>query len=185
MISKHIISTNTQKILSYLLNNPNKPFYERDIARKSNISFGSANKLLNQLYKDGVLNRKEQGRMFFYSINMSNVYVKELKVLNNLLFLEPLVEKLKPITYKITLFGSWADGTDTEASDIDIFIVAAKSNEVSALINKFSQKSMKKIQAVIKTPEDMLNIDDRDAVFMKKVQEGKILWEKEPDEDNI
>jgi len=58
MLSKYIISTNVQKVLNYLLAHPNTPFYERDIARKAGISNGSANSVLNRLFKEGILHRK-------------------------------------------------------------------------------------------------------------------------------
>ncbi|MCB4790307.1 MAG: nucleotidyltransferase domain-containing protein [Elusimicrobia bacterium] len=185
MVSKYMIATNAQKVISFLLMNPNKPYFERDIARKTGISFGSANKLLNQLKKDGILQRKAEGRMNYYSIDILNPYIKEVKILNNLLLIEPLIEKLKPITYKIVLFGSWATGADDENSDIDLFIVSSKSSDVLAATNKFSEKISKKIQAILKTPAELMSANTKNDIFMKQVEQGKILWEKETNEDNF
>lgn len=185
MVSKYMIATNAQKVISFSLTNPNKPYFERDIARKTGISFGSANKLLNQLKKDGILQRKAEGRMNYYSIDISNPYTKEIKILNNLLLVEPLIDKIKPIAYKIVLFGSWASGTDNENSDIDLFIVSSKSSDVLAITDKFSEKINKKIQAILKTPAEMMSTDAKNDVFMKQVEQGKIMWEKETNEDNL
>jgi len=185
MLLKHVVSTNVQKVLNYLLAHPSKPFHERDIARKAGISYGSANGVLNRLYKDGLLQKKGQGGLCYYSVDASNVYMQELKKLNNLLALEPLVEKLKAHASKIVLFGSWAVGTDTDESDIDLFITSSNEKYAQSVIDRFSGKIEKKIQAVIKSPVDLMKPGKRDRIFLKQVEQGKILWEKEPDDDNI
>ena len=188
MISKQLISTHAQKVLQFLLMHPAKMCYEREIARGTNISYGSANKVLKQLSKEGVIEKKSEGRMCYYSLDISNPYIKEFKILTNLVILEPLVERLKQHTRRIVLYGSWADGTDSEESDIDLFIVTSSEDKVRSIINNFSNSSRianRKIQAVITTPTDLLNQDEKDKVFAKQVKQGKILWEKEINEDNL
>jgi len=188
MVSDYLIFTNPQKVLNFLLMHPGNPCYEREIARSTKISYGSANSVLHQLYKEKLLRKKTEGRMCYYSIDMSNPYIKELKVLNNLLLIEPLIEKLKPHTHKIVLYGSWADGTDTEESDIDLFIISSDEDKVKAFVNKYSYSNKvdnRKIQAIINTPADLLTRDKKDMVFMDQVHQGKILWEKEINEDNF
>lgn len=185
MLSKHAIATNVQKVLNYLLAHPGRHFHEREIARKTGISYGSANGVLNKLHKDGILQQRGEGRMRYYSIDTSKTFIKELKILNNLLLLEPLAEKLKAHAHKVVLFGSWASGTDTDESDIDLFITTSKEGRIRDLIDKYSNEIGKKIQAIIKTPVDLMSLNDKDKVLMKQVEQGKILWEKEIDDDNI
>lgn len=188
MLLEDIVFTNQQKVLMYLLLHPGKSCYEREIARATKISYGSANLVLNYLHKKGFLKRATRGRMCFYSIELSNPYIKELKILYNLLSLEPLVEKLKPHMRKIVLYGSWADGTDTENSDIDLFIVTSSEEKVRSVIDKFSYSDKvgdHKIQAVIYSPEDLLKRDEKERVFLSEVEKGNVLWEREINEDNL
>lgn len=185
MISKYMIATNAQKVINFLLMNPDRPFFEREIARRTGISYGSANKVLNQLYKDGILQKKSEGRINYYSIDLSGPYIREIKILNNLLAIEPLIVKLKPVAFKIVLYGSWASGTDRENSDIDLFIVSSSGGEVSAIAGRFADKINKKIQAIVRTPLEMMKPGKNDEVFLKQVEQGKVLWEKEPDENNV
>ena len=188
MISEYLISSNPQKVLKYLLMHPGKNCYEREIARGTKISYGSANKVLNQFYKSGLIQRKAEGRMCYYSIDMSNPYIKEFKILSNLLLIEPLIERLKLYSHKIILYGSWAKGTDTETSDIDLYIVASNEKKAKSTITKYSYSHKignRKIQAVIDTPADLLEHDKREKVFKKEIEQGKILWEKEINEDNL
>lgn len=188
MIYKDIISTNTQKVLKYLLLCPAKLCYEREVARSAKISYGSANYILNQLYKKGIAQKKNKGKMCFYSVDYSNPYIKEFKILNNLVLLEPLIEKLKSYSYKIVLYGSWADGTDTEDSDIDLFVISSDKDKVYSIVNKFSYSNKmynRKIQAVISSPTDLLNREKKEEVFFREIEKGKILWERKINEDNL
>jgi len=185
MITKHIISTNAHKVLSFLLAHPEKSFYERDIARKTGISYGSANAVLNSLYKDDVLQKTNTGKMSYYLIKTTSPFIKELKVLNNLLMLEPLIEKLKTCTHKVVLFGSWVLGSDSENSDIDILIVTSQESNVRKLVDSFSEKLGKNIQAIIKKPADLINTNKRDSIFVNQLDKGKVLWEKEIDDSDI
>ena len=188
MISKYLISTNAQKVLHFLLMRPGKICYEREIARGAKISYGSANKVLNQLYKKGLIQRKKEGRMCYYAIDTSTPDIKEFKILCNLLVIEPLIDKLKPYSHKIVLYGSWGRGADTEASDIDLFIIASDKEKVRLIVNKFSSSAKiagRKIQAVITTAADLLEQDERERVFNEEVNRGKILWEREINEDNL
>jgi len=188
MISKQLISTHAQKVLQFLLMHTAKMCYEREIARGTKISYGSANKVLKQLCKEGLIEKKSEGRMCYYSIDATNPYIKEFKILSNLAALEPLVERLKRCTHRIILYGSWADGTDSEESDIDLFIITSSEDKVRSIVNKFSNSSRiakRKIQAVIAMPADLLDRDEKDKVFAKEVEQGKMLWEKEINEDNL
>lgn len=188
MINKYVFSNISQKIIKYLLLNSGKACYEREIARGAGVSYGSANRILNILNEKGIVTRRAEGNMKYYTIDLFNPYLQEFKILTNMLFIEPLIEKLKAYTYKIVLFGSCAAGQDTQESDIDLFILTTEENIVRAIINKYSHSSKitnRKIQAIIETPADIIKKVDEDKVFMEQVNKGKILWEREINEDNL
>lgn len=187
MIKPILISTNDQKLLGFFLLHPGQTLFEREVSRKAGISPSSTNRSLTRLYKTGLLNRKRNGKMCFYSIERSNPYLKEFKILNNLLLIEPLIEKLKKYTRKIVLFGSWANGEDTENSDIDLFIISSEEEKIRPIINKFSYSNRlgnRKVQAIIRRPEELLKKQDKpDEILLGQVEKGKVLWEKEINED--
>jgi len=182
MIAPYLISTNHQRILRFFLFHPDSAFYEREISRRADISPSSTNCALNQLYRAGLLHRRRSGRMCFYSLDKSNPYLKQFKILCNLLAIEPLVELLKPHSHKAAVFGSWADGSDAEGSDIDIFVVTSDKEKVLSIIDKFSYSAKvegRKIQPIIKHPRELLKPTSTDTVFLEEVEHGRILWEKE------
>lgn len=188
MITPYLIATNPQKILQYLLLNAGKTCYEREIARGAKISYGSANSILNEFHRHGLVARTTTGRMNYYTIDVSNPAIHEFKILVNIALLEPLVEKLKPLCEKIILFGSCATGTDTQASDIDLYVLTSDKDAVRTFINTFSNSATvanRKIQAIIESPVERLKSATGHSVFMNQVNQGKILWEKEINDTNF
>jgi predicted nucleotidyltransferase len=186
MINPYLISTNHQKVLSFFVLHPGASFFEREIARKSGLSPSSAHHALIRLYHAGVINRKQNGRMYFYSTDKMNPYLIEFKVLANLLLIEPLVEKLKGVCHKIVLFGSWADGSDNENSDIDLFIISSEKEKALSVVNKFSYSAKlynRKVQPIINAPEELLKKGKEDGVFREQVEKGRVLWEREINDD--
>jgi len=186
MINPYLISTNHQKILSFFVLHSGASFYEREIARKTGLSPSSAHYVLARLYRAGVINRKQNGRMYFYSVDKTDPYLKEFKILANLLLIEPLIEKLKRVSHKIVLFGSWAEANDNEDSDIDLFIVSSEKEKALSAVNKFSYSAKlynRKVQPIINAPEELLKKGKEEKVFREQIENGKILWEREINDD--
>jgi predicted nucleotidyltransferase len=94
--------------------------------------------------------------MIFYSANMSNPEIKEFKVYINVLELNPLIQKIKDHSDKIILYGSCAEGTDAEKSDIDLFILTGEKEKVMNEIRKF--KIDRKIVPVIMDSMEFIRI---------------------------
>ncbi len=140
MLLDYVISTNIQKVLRFLSLNHGKLCYEREIAKGAGVSYGSANSVLRKLHKDGLLERINNGRMCYYRLDVSGPFVKEYKMLVNISMLEPVVDKLKPFSRKVVLYGSWGEGNDTEESDIDLFVVSPDE----AIVKKLSTNIQKR-----------------------------------------
>ena len=155
MLQSYLVTTVNQKVLSMLVKFSDQEFYEREVARSLGISYGAANRALNELYSSGAITRRGEGKMYFYSISPSNAAIMEYKKMINLMLIEPLIEKLKNLSNRIVLYGSCALGTDTSESDLDLFIVSNNKKDVSNIIRDFKfprgYESIH-IQSVIKTP---------------------------------
>jgi DNA-binding transcriptional ArsR family regulator len=188
MLQPHLISTINQKVLSLLVKFSDQEFYERELARKLGISSGSANRALNELYSDGAVTRRREGKMYFYSIDSSNAALIEFKRMVNLLLIEPLVEELKKMSSRIILYGSCALGTDSSESDLDLFVVSNNKEDVSNIISGFTFPrgfGNIHIQSVIRTPVELLEGGESARTFMEEVERGIVLWEKVANESRI
>ena len=188
MFRPYIIFTVNQKVLSLFAKFSDKEFYERQIARKLGIGYSSANGALNELYSAGVIKRRKEGKMYFYSVDHSSPIVIELKKLVNLLLIESLIEELKKASNRIILYGSCAQGTDTSKSDLDLFVVSNNKNKALESVNNFKfPRGFEEIhiQAVVKTPVELLEMKGPDQAFLEEVERGTVLWERAASESRV
>ena len=188
MLHPHIITTNTQRVLSFLIKFSDQDFYEREVARSLAISAGSANRALNELFSSGVVTRRREGKMFFYSVNSNDAIVPQLKKVINMLLIEPLVEALKAISSRVVLYGSCTQGTDTSESDLDLFVVSNDKQNVSDTINSFKFPRGYEgihIQPVIKTSVELLESGESERTFLEEIENGIELWEKVANESRV
>jgi len=188
MLNLHIIATAKQKILSLLAKFSDEEFYERQIARKIGIAYGSANRALNELYSAGAIKRRQEGKMYFYSVDTSNAAIIEFKKLTNIMLIEPLIEELKKISSRIVLYGSCAQGTDASQSDLDLFVVSNDKERVTDVISSFSfPRGFEDIhiQPVIKSPAELMEAGESEQAFLEEVEQGIVLWEKVANEARV
>ena len=188
MLQSHLIATVNQKVLSLLVKFSDQEFYEREVARRLGIATGSANRALNELYSTGAITRRREGKMYFYSIDSSNVVLTEFKKIVNLMLIEPLVEELKKISSRVILYGSCALGADTSESDMDLFVVSNSKEDVSNVISGFIfPRGFENIhiQSIIRTPVELLERGESERAFMEEVERGIVLWERAGSESRV
>lgn len=98
-----------------------------------------------------------------------------------------IIERLKPLRPdKIILFGSYAYGTPTEESDIDLFLI--KNDLMSKDARVYQREARKRLRDLIyryKTGFDILSapakyIEEREDYFYRVdlLQNGKVLYEQ-------
>jgi predicted nucleotidyltransferase len=174
-------STNNLKVLSFLAKFSDQEFHEREIARRTGISYGSANRVVNELFADGILARRQAGRMFFYSFNSRDPITRIFKIFVSVSMLRPLIRNLRDLASEIVLYGSCARGEDTSASDMDLFVVSAEKEKVLGIIekNRF-RKGFEgiKIEPAILSALDLLKSENTDKEFLSLVKEGIVLWDE-------
>lgn len=177
-----LFSTNSQKVLDFILKNPFKDFIEREIQKSVRISRSGINYALRELEAEGFIYRTKRGKSCFYSLNHKNSVVRQLKVLQTMLEIEPFHKKLKDISSTIILFGSSCRGENTSGSDIDLFIVSRSKEKIDEEIKKI--RSKRKIQAVVRSNLKFNEMKQTEPDFYEQVAKGIVLWEAQ-DESRI
>jgi predicted nucleotidyltransferase len=181
-------STNKLRVLSFLAKFSDREFHEREIARRTGISYGSANRVLNELFRDGMVVRRQAGKMLFYSFNLRDPLARTLKIFVSVSILRPLIKKLRESASEIVLYGSCARGEDTSASDIDLFIVSEDKQKCLEIIESFALgKGFEGIviEPAIRSPLDMIRSEKTEKEFLSLVREGIVLWDRLKDEAGI
>jgi len=182
------LSTNSLKALSLLAKYSDQEFYEREIARKLGISYGSANMVLNDLYSEQYLNRQKKGNMYLYRFNVADPVFSHFKILVNILLLRPLIKQLKRVSMRIVLFDSCARAADQSKSDIDLFIVSDVKKKVLGVIKKYKfNKGFEEliIEPAVFSPTELLKSEKKGNEFMSLVSEGIVLWDRLAHEDSF
>ncbi len=168
------LTRSEQIILKFFAANSGATLYESEIAKSIQISVGSANQSLKELFKKEMVSLEKRGNMNFYSLNLDNPLVRQFKITQTISELNGLINKLKAISKRVILFGSCAEGLDTENSDIDMAIVSQEEQEVRKLIKQ--QKTTREIQSLIFNSKDFLVLPDKDKPLYERIQKGIILW---------
>jgi len=115
-----------QKILYWFYSFPNKSVGLNELVKELRISKSTANRTINKLVDEGLLEKEIIGKSWRLKLNQENFINKQRKISYNLslIYESNIVDKINrkynPIS--IILFGSYRKGDDTDESDIDIAI---------------------------------------------------------------
>lgn len=170
-----LIRTNPQKILHFLAQRTDESFLEQEIAQATGVSRGGTNQALHLLVEMELIEFTQKGKIRLYSVNAADSVVHQFKMLANLLEIDPLVDELRPIAKRIVLFGSYAQGTNTDSSDIDIFVLTGKPREAIKAVGNHALAG--KVQIVAKTPAEYAQMKKQERTFCAEIDQGITLWE--------
>jgi predicted nucleotidyltransferase len=166
--------TSLQKVMLFLCRRPETEFYDLEISQQSGVSRSATNYALRDLARRGWIERERRGRMSFYRARLDHPLVRQVKVLDALLALEPAWKMLFPLSERVVLFGSAAEGRDVPGSDLDLLVVTNQAGKVKPAVLKFPEG----IQVLIKTPVEWAGMVKSHSVFAREVERGLVLWQK-------
>ena len=156
-------STNAQKVLYYFLEHPKEKIYDREVSRQTGVSRAGTNFALRELADAGLLSKEKKGRMIFYGLQEENAFLKQLKVLQNIMVLMPLLKSIQEHVIRVVLFGSSAKGENLEESDFDLLILTRDKKPIENKIHKYIVSL--RLQPIIHTPQEWAKIEKENKVF--------------------
>jgi len=168
-------NTNTQKVLRFFIQNPTQSLLASDIIKGTSISRAGINFALRELLKEGLIQKEAKGKAYIYRVESEPSVLKQLKVLDSVMKLHPLVKKIESLAEKIILFGSCARGENTEDSDIDLMMISHNKDEIKDELCQFKKLPLKPI---IKTPIEFEGLEKKDPTFYLEITRGIVLFEK-------
>ncbi|TRZ80083.1 hypothetical protein D4R86_04960 [bacterium] len=168
-------NTNTQKVLRFFIQNPTQFLLASDVIKNTNISRAGINFALRELLKEGLIQKEAKGKAYIYRVESELSVLKQLKVLDSVMKLHPLVKKIESLAEKIILFGSCARGENTEDSDIDLMMISHNKDEIKDGLCQFKKLPIK---SMIKTPIEFADLEKKDPTFYLEITRGIVLFEK-------
>ena len=123
-IAKGLLSSDKRiKLLKKILNKAKRNLRVRELAREVGVSAGFVSKYMRKLKEKGIIESGE--------VSLVNPKVRVLKIFLNIneIIDEDVVgvirNHIKGVK-GIGMYGSWADGTNVEDSDLDIWVLVGK-----------------------------------------------------------
>lgn len=168
--------TNIEINLLYYLSIQKNSKYSKEISREAKISTGAASESLRKLAKQGLIRSEEKGKEKYYSVDLDNSFIKNLKIALNVLSIQNLINELKEFSEKIVLFGSYADGLNTEESDIDLFVLCSDKSKIKKILNIYKLK--KKLSVILLTTVEYTLLKKKDKPLYDEINKGTVLWNK-------
>jgi predicted nucleotidyltransferase len=123
------------KILAKFIENPNTKFHVKELSRILKVSPGSVCKAVKRFEKNGLLIKNVVGQTHQYSINIENPMILPLKKFQGIVkihnsdFAKNFLKADENII-SLAVYGSYADGTYDEKSDLDILVITPSKKDV-------------------------------------------------------
>ena len=162
------------QVLNYLTL-AQEPAFVSQIARDIGLGKSSVSRALRSLKRYSFIKCSQRGKSIFCEVDRRSPVLAKMRVALNLIEIELKLAALKKIANKIVLYGSCSKGTDTFESDIDLLVVTPDKIKATRLTQ--SVKFNRRIQWVIKTPQEYIVLNSREPVFAQELGSGIILWE--------
>jgi predicted nucleotidyltransferase len=166
------------KILTVLAQDPQKEYYQREIAKTAGVSAGATSQKLRALVDSGLVSVKKSGKMLFYRYDLDNPVARQFKILLNVNALQKLIRELQDKARRVTLFGSAAEGTNVQDSDIDLMVLSEDGREIRKLIGDYSELLGKKISPIVVNAGGLRQMRVRDKPLYERIGRGIVLWER-------
>jgi len=165
------------KILAEFTSDYNSKHYGRAIALKLKMNQKTVSNILNNLEKQHIIKFKHEGKNKYYFLNKSNPSTKEVikltEIKKRIVFFEKYIKlnqlflEIEKRTKGITIiFGSYANFTKNEKSDLDVFVIGSVA-ELSDLEKLYNIKVN-----VVKSTKDKFKSNN---LFLKEIMNNHIL----------
>jgi len=134
---------------------PDESFYLRQVVRSTGLGMGVVNRELIALADAGILNRDSKGKEIHYTANKDCPIFEELVglVVKTFGVADVLREALAPLAKRIKvafIYGSFADGTQNQASDIDVMVIGSvKFTEVAIELGNAQEKLRREVNPTV------------------------------------
>jgi len=146
-------------------------FGVNEIAKQLNLSKGLVSKYFEILVRRNILRKKE--RKFCVR---NNVLVKSFKILFNLKKINPKIFKKYKFIKAAGIYGSCVKGTNTESSDVDLWIKVDKIKEKDVIkLSSELRKKIKNVKILILDDKKISTLKKEDLMFYHSLYFGSVI----------
>jgi predicted nucleotidyltransferase len=179
------------KIVDLLARNTGRKFTINEIAKSLNEYYSFVHRTVNKLIKDDVIVKEKAGKSYLCSLNfgaektIALIQLSEIEKKNDFygsnkelkIILEDFVKSAESTIalISIVLFGSYAKGTATKESDIDILLISRTKAGIDKTTKEVYAKYGKELNVVVMAPEDFKRQKDK-ALIKEVIMDHYVLY---------
>jgi predicted nucleotidyltransferase len=160
----------TSIVLRYFLEHPSEETYATQLGKKLKIARKSLFDALAVLQKSQLIELRMAGRTKEYRLKRDSALVRQLKILNSIANLLPMLESLEGSGAEVYLYGSAARGEDTEKSDTDLLFIGERPE--GRLLDKIEAEE--KIKPIFLTFLEYSSLARKDKPFYERIEKDRI-----------
>ncbi|MCK4593268.1 nucleotidyltransferase domain-containing protein [bacterium] len=179
-ISEVLFGKTRRSILTLLLIHSTEEYYYRQIVEYVGMGQGTVLRELKKLSSASILTRRKDGRQIYYKANHNSPIFKELKsiIIKTTGLTDTIRDALQSLHISLAfIFGSYALGTETVESDVDVMIIGdVEYDEVISRLWKVGKTIERELNPVIYSLFDLkkkLNTSDH---FIKQVLNSEKIY---------
>jgi predicted nucleotidyltransferase len=169
-------------VLSALLLHPETEFYQRELADRTGSTLLQVQRALRRIEAAGLVTRTRRGNRVYYAVERHHPVFEDLKriALKTVGLGDSLREVLKPFRDKIRLafvFGSFAAGTETASSDVDLLLVGElTSRQASRSLGPLGRELSREFNPVIYPAKEFRQKAKQGNRFVQELVAGPKVW---------
>jgi len=171
-----------RRILALLYTHTDQSFYLREIDRLTGIGIGPAQRELRKLAKCGILKRFRDGVQVYFQANQTSPIFEDLKAIIIKTagigdVIRPVLASLKGKIEFAFIYGSFAMGTETGRSDIDLMIIGdVKHKDVVVSLASVQKQLMREINVSVYSGREInKRIRDKNSFISRVLKSEKII----------
>lgn len=169
-------------LLELFFLHPDEEFYQREIKGLTGKPLLSVQRELVRLERAGLVESEVRGNHKYYRAKKKEPAFRDLRsfFLRTVAVGHKILQAMEPFGEKIKfvfIYGSYAGGEDSRASDLDLLIVGDVGlKAVSAPLSDLGRELGKEINPVLLTQQELLEKIRKKDAFLGRVIEGPRIW---------
>jgi predicted nucleotidyltransferase len=177
-----LFAKNVLNVPSILFLNQDEVLHQSKIVTLSNLRAIQVQRVLQRLHEEGIVEMQKQGNMVCYKLQVNHPLFWDLKniLYKTVLIAEPIKNTFTNSIDQIDMlfiYGSFANGSETAESDIDLFIAGKLGlKEVSKLIIPIAKQLQREINPVVYSKTELIKKMAQKDHFITSLLSAKKLW---------
>lgn len=167
-----------QRLLAFYFTNPAARLHLRDLAKQLHIDPSNLSKELERLERDGLFRAEISGRQKYFQLDRKYPLFREVrsivaKTIGSIPMMADSLRRIEGIE-EAWLYGSFARNQQDAASDIDLLVIGAPSEELFAEgVRKLERELGRELNYTVMTRKEFNSRRARKDVFLENVWHNK------------